>query len=301
MRPLWHFVLSFTKHSVQQNPSPLDPQSNLMVLVQWHQKALLSGSLQTALCVVSLSTHTLFFSFQPANHTPWEFSVKLTGMCCLYAKSMIKWKKKRNNIFKWASNSTHYWRSSRASKQLQTSQCFLLAQSTAPPGGAVSPRRGAHYLRSLPLPRLHVSRWLLSCSERGHAYPYYTAASGLLAEACKYQKGIICCGCWHTPRQAHASQLLWRNRTSLHITWAPIIYAGVQSNDYLGTESFPKASGTIFNTTRVEGKTVRHETDERVFDSGAILSDPLEAVGAADRTMGAGDWESLLSLSFSLL
>lgn len=94
MRPLWHFVLSFTKHSVQQNPSPLDPQSNLMVLVQWHQKALLSGSLQTALCVVSLSTHTLFFSFQPANHTPWEFSVKLTGMCCLYAKSMIKWKKK---------------------------------------------------------------------------------------------------------------------------------------------------------------------------------------------------------------
>lgn len=46
---------------------------------------------------------------------------------------------------------------------------------------------------------------------------------------------------------------------------------------------------------------MRHETDERVFDSGAILSDPLEAVGAADQTMGAGDWESLLSLSFSLL
>lgn len=45
---------------------------------------------------------------------------------------------------------------------------------------------------------------------------------------------------------------------------------------------------------------MRHETDECVCDIGAILSDQQEAVGAADGEMGAGDWVSLLSLSFSL-
>lgn len=45
-------------------------------------------------------------------------------------------------------------------------------------------------------------------------------------------------------------------------------------------------------------KTVRHETDER--DSGAILSDPPEAEGAADGTMGSrGPGEPALSRSLS--
>lgn len=62
-------------------------------------------------------------------------------------------------------------------------------------------------------------------------------------------------------------------------------------------QNVKKKKGTIFNTTPAESKTVRHEPDERVFDSGAILGDLLGAVGAADRTMEAGDWESLLSNS----
>lgn len=42
----------------------------------------------------------------------------------------------------------------------------------------------------------------------------------------------------------------------------------------------------------------RHETDECVCDSGAILSDRQRGAGrgAADGEMGAGDWASLLSL-----
>lgn len=46
---------------------------------------------------------------------------------------------------------------------------------------------------------------------------------------------------------------------------------------------------------------MRHETDECVCDTGAILSDQQEAVRAADGEMGAGDWASLLALSLSLL
>lgn len=49
-----------------------------------------------------------------------------------------------------------------------------------------------------------------------------------------------------------------------------------------------------------ESKTVGHETDERVFNTGAILSDQQEAVGAADGKMGAGDRAILPSLSLSL-
>lgn len=89
------------------------------------------------------------------------------------------------------------------------------------------------------------------------------------------------------------------NRTSLHITWAPIIHAGVQSNDYPGIEFIWKAYGAIFNTSPVKCKTVRHETDECVCNAGAILSDHQQAAGAADGEMGARDRASLLSLSFS--
>lgn len=79
-------------------------------------------------------------------------------------------------------------------------------------------------------------------------------------------------------------------RTSPHITWAPIIYTGVQSNDYLGTESI---YGTIFNTS--PAKTVRHETDERVCDIGAILSDQWRLWGHL-----MGRWEQGTGLAFSL-
>lgn len=61
--------------------------------------------------------------------------------------------------------------------------------------------------------------------------------------------------------------------------------------------AFEKAYGAIFNTTAAESKTVRHETDERVCDTGAILSDQQEAVGVVDGKMGARDWASLPSLS----
>lgn len=37
-------------------------------------------------------------------------------------------------------------------------------------------------------------------------------------------------------------------------------------------------------------ETVRHEIDECLCDTGAILCDQQEAVGAADREKGAGDW-----------
>lgn len=75
---------------------------------------------------------------------------------------------------------------------------------------------------------------------------------------------------------------------------APVIYAGVQSNDYLDTDSIWKAYRTIFNAS--QSKTVLHETNECVCDTAAILSDQQEAAGAADRERGAGDWVSPLSL-----
>lgn len=65
----------------------------------------------------------------------------------------------------------------------------------------------------------------------------------------------------------------------------------------LAQNPFERLMGTIFNT--ISSKTARHETDERVCDTGAILSDQQEAVGAADGKMGAGNWASLPSLSFS--
>ena len=73
-------------------------------------------------------------------------------------------------------------------KQLQTSQCFLLTQRAAPSGGDVP---------SLSWTCIKVA-FVWRASE-GHEYPYYTAQSSFLAEACKYQKGIICCECRHTP------------------------------------------------------------------------------------------------------
>lgn len=116
----------------------------------------------------------------------------------VYMQSLLL-SEKRNNIFKWASNSTHYWRSSGASKQLQTNQCFLLTQRAAPSGGAVSPQHSTHYLHWLPSLGWTCIKVAFVWQRAGHAYPYYTAASGFLAEACKYQKGIICCECRHTP------------------------------------------------------------------------------------------------------
>lgn len=73
------------------------------------------------------------------------------------------------------------------------------------------------YADFLPSTR-HVSRWLLSGSERGHAYPYYRAVSGFLAEACKYQKGIICCECRHTPgRHTPVSDFREQDVSSHHL------------------------------------------------------------------------------------
>lgn len=77
-----------------------------------------------------------------------------------------------------------------------------------------------------PAPTSFPRRHMYQCgfclaSEQGRAYPYYTAVSGFLAEACKYQKGIICCECRNTPGRhththTHRSATL-ENRTSLHI------------------------------------------------------------------------------------
>lgn len=85
------------------------------------------------------------------------------------------------------------------------------------------------------------------------------------------------------------------NRTSLHITWAPILYAGVPSNDHLGTECIRKPYGMICNTSAAKNKTVRRETYECVCDMAAILSDQQEAVGQM-----MGRWEQGTGLAFSL-
>lgn len=173
----------------------------------------------------------------------------------VYMQSLLL-SEKGNNIFKWAPNSTYYWRSSRVSKQPQTSQCFLLTQRATPSGGAVSPQRssGTHYLHRLPTLSWTCIKVAFVWQRAGHAYPYYTVASCFPAEACKYQKGIICCGCRHTPGRHTPVSDFGEQDVSLHITWAPIIYTGVQSNDYPGTESIWKAYGTIFNTLPAKSK-----------------------------------------------
>ena len=118
-----------------------------------------------------------------------------------------------------------------------------------------SERHALPTMTSFPLPDMYQGGFCLAASEATRIL-ITRAPSGFLAGACKYQKGIICCECRHTPgRRAPVSDFGEQD-----ITWAPIIYTGVQSNDYLGPESFWKAYRTIFNTTWAESKTVRHET-----------------------------------------
>lgn len=165
MRPRWHFVLSFTKHSVQQNPSPLDPQSNLMVLVQWHQKASPSGSLQTAFSVVPLSTRgpRFFFSISDSNallkHTPY-MSLWSWEAYAVYMQSLSGGKKKKKRTFLKMS-----WRSSGTSKSLKTSQRVLHVKRRS-----ISPRRShTPYADFLPsTARIKVA--FVSQQWRGHVY-----------------------------------------------------------------------------------------------------------------------------------
>ncbi|MED6263554.1 hypothetical protein CHARACLAT_005700 [Characodon lateralis] len=97
---------------------------------------------------------------------------------------------------------------------------------------------------------------------------------------------------------AHACQSATLDtRTSLRITWAPVTYTGVQSYDYLGRATFERLIEQ-YSTHQSVG--ARHETEKCVCDTGAILSDQQEAVGAADRELGAVDWPSLLSVGPSL-
>lgn len=61
---------------------------------------------------------------------------------------------------------------------------------------------------------------------------------------------------------------------------------------------FKKAYGTAtVNTSQFKWETVRQEIDECLCDTGAILSDQQEAVGAADREKGEGSRG--LGLAFS--
>lgn len=106
---------------------------------------------------------------------------------------------KQNNSFKWVLNPTYYWRSMGASKQLQTSRCVLPMQRATPSGGAVPPQRGTYRLQGLPALSWTCIKVAFVWQRAGHVYPYYAAASGFLAEACKYQKGTICCECRHIP------------------------------------------------------------------------------------------------------
>lgn len=191
MRPWWHFVLSFTKHSVQQNPSPLDSQSNLMVLVQWHQKALPSSSAKSYLgCLcVHCSPFLFFFKLQLLTHF-MRVQCEPQIICCLYAKFV---KNNRTRVLNGFSSSIYYKRSTRLFEVLQPG-VFLWSR-----GRLHHPRGSTHLIPPLPALSWTCIKVAFVWAGAGHAYPYYRVTSGFLAEACKYQKGIICCECTHTP------------------------------------------------------------------------------------------------------
>lgn len=165
MRPRWHFVLSFTKHSVQQNLSPLDPQSNLMV------SAMTSKSLAVRLFANSppccLCPHTPFFN--SADNT----LLKLSSMCSKEARvdyaTSIKWKMEQ-----------HFWMSFKFSPLPEVREGIKAAAKQASVFFPIKKSRLSHSTYAGFLPST-VSRWLLSRSERGRAYPYYTASSGFFA------------------------------------------------------------------------------------------------------------------------
>lgn len=108
------------------------------------------------------------------------------------------------HIFKWASNSTYYWRSRRSSQQLQTSCRSPPRPRATPSGRAASPQRGAHLAHADSLLWAgRASMWLLSASER--------PASSL--KHVNIKRGIICSECGHS-----LSRPTVDNRTCFHIT-----------------------------------------------------------------------------------
>lgn len=117
------------------------------------------------------------------------------------------------------------------------------------------PHQGGFCLPAMARPRIYVS--IITWRRSDH-----------LTEACKYQKGIICSRVLTHSRQAHASQLLWPNRTFLCSSLGSYNLSGgpVKWLPWQRTLPSPwQAYGKIFNTTRAGGKTERHETDEGVF------------------------------------
>lgn len=113
---------------------------------------------------------------------------------------------------------------------------FSSGTKGTPSGGAVFLQCGTHYLHRPPSLGWTCIKVAFVWQRAGHAYPYYTVTSGFPAEACKYQKGIICCRCRHTPGRHMPVSDFGEQGVSCCFTWAPIIYAGVRSNDYPGTE-----------------------------------------------------------------
>lgn len=104
----------------------------------------------SVLCCLSEHTHPHPVPASNALLTHSMSSMWSTEAYVVYMQSLLLTGKKRNTIFKWVQNTIYYWRSSRASKQLQTSLCFLLTQRATPSGGVVSPPRRTHYLHWLP-------------------------------------------------------------------------------------------------------------------------------------------------------
>lgn len=124
--------------------------------------------------------------------------MKHGSICCLCANSIIKRKK-----------ATTFFKTSFKSNLLLEVKWPIKAAANKP---MFSSNAKGNSIRTSIFPSAwHALSMLASFTQldmyqggfclaaRGHAYSYYTAASGFLAEACKYQKGIICCECRHTP------------------------------------------------------------------------------------------------------